>query len=222
MPEGQAGAVKELPLEAEASAAPVAGVPCDGMADRGQVDTDLVRSPGLQPDLEQRGSGQALEDREVGSRLAPAPAADGALLRRAVVAPERRVDRARARARVALDQRQIGALHLAGLDDRGEAPVSLWVARDDHEARGVLVESVHDSRPGVLTTAQKISQEVDERRAADARRGMDHEPGRLVDHGQALVDVHQVDTALVHGRPRSGARAISTSATAPAVIATSA
>ena len=53
MREGEAGGVEELALEAQAGHA-VDPVADDGQLDRGQVDADLVRPAGLEPDPEQR------------------------------------------------------------------------------------------------------------------------------------------------------------------------
>ena len=53
MPEAELGAVQELALEAVAAGVPVARVAADRMADRREVGADLVRAPGLQPDLDQ-------------------------------------------------------------------------------------------------------------------------------------------------------------------------
>ena len=115
-------------------------------------------------------------------RAARAPAAaDGPLLRRAVVAAERRVDRAGARSRAALDERQVGAPELAALDHRREAAVRLVVAGDDHQAGGVLVEPVDDPGPLGLAAAEQVAERVDEGGAAVAGRRVDHEPGGLVD-----------------------------------------
>jgi hypothetical protein len=54
MPEGEAGGVEELPVEAEVAGDPVHRVARDGKADRGEMDADLVRPPGLEPGMEER------------------------------------------------------------------------------------------------------------------------------------------------------------------------
>ena len=52
MRESQPTGVQELALEAEVAPRPVDGVAAHGQLDRLEVDTDLVRAAGLEPDLE--------------------------------------------------------------------------------------------------------------------------------------------------------------------------
>ena len=69
--EGQARGVQELaPQPEQRPASPYSGSPRDRVADRLQVDADLVRAPGLEAHAQQRRVGQRLLDLEVGDRLA--------------------------------------------------------------------------------------------------------------------------------------------------------
>ena len=105
----------------------------------------------------------------------------------APVAPDRRVDRAAARGRAALDERQVLALDLAALQRGLQAPVRLARARDDEQPRGVAVEAVDDPRPPLLPAARDAGQRLGERaRGVPARRVHD-DAGRLVDDEQVLV-----------------------------------
>ena len=64
--------VQELPFEAEVAGHPVHRVAADGQADRLEVNADLVRAAGLEPDLEQRALVEHLLDLEPRHRLARA------------------------------------------------------------------------------------------------------------------------------------------------------
>src|SRR6185437_5037136 len=62
--------VQELTLEAQLGAVAVHGVADHRRADRGQVDADLVRAPGLEHDPQERAAGQRLDELELGERVA--------------------------------------------------------------------------------------------------------------------------------------------------------
>ena len=51
--EAQPSRVQKLALEAEIAGSPVDGIAADGQVDRLEVDADLVRAAGLEPDVEQ-------------------------------------------------------------------------------------------------------------------------------------------------------------------------
>ena len=70
MCEGEAGRVEELAGQIVAIAGAVLKVAADGVADRGQVDADLVGSAGLEYDAEERRGREQLLDLEVGAGLA--------------------------------------------------------------------------------------------------------------------------------------------------------
>ena len=76
-----------------------------------------------------------------------------------------------------------------------------------------------------LAAAEQLAEHVDQRLAAVPGRRVDDQPGGLVDHREALVDVDE-PRLRAHGpvvaRLRRGAEAASTTTTTPAVIATSA
>ena len=85
--------MQELACEAVAARAPVALVGDDRVADRGEVDANLVGAAGLEPDLEQGVVSDHLHDLEVGHRRARRPPSHRPAFRGAVVATERSVDR---------------------------------------------------------------------------------------------------------------------------------
>src|SRR5436190_6522104 len=226
--EAEPGAVQELAGEAVAAGVAIAWITRQGMADRREVGADLVRAAGLQPRLDEGVPGQALDHPEMGARLSGGPTAHRPPRGAPEVAPEGGVDRPRARARLALDQRQVAALHLAPLDLGREAAVRLVPSGDDHQSRGVLVEPVDDPRAlRVAAAPEELSKHVDERRAAVPRGGVHDQAGRLLDHGQPLVGVDD-PRGGPHARSRSAPPCDSApsearrSHTAPSVIATSA
>ena len=114
--ERQARGVEELALEAEPPGRPVLGVADHRMADRLQVDADLVRAAGLEAHAQERRARQRLLDLEVrdAPRAASSVSVDIARAH-APVAADRRVDRARPRRRAALDEREVLAGDLARL-----------------------------------------------------------------------------------------------------------
>jgi len=62
--------------------------------------------------------------------------------------------------------------------------------RDDQEARGVAVEAMHDPRPALGAVGERCptgDQRVDQSVVPVTRRGVDHQAGRLVDHGEVIV-----------------------------------
>ena len=203
VPEPELGAVQELAGEAVAPGMPVARVARDRVADRGEVGADLVGAAGLQAHLDQGVRRQQLEHPEVGAGLARRAAANRPALGGPVVASQGGVDRPGSRARMALDQRQIGAPHLSRLDLPRQPAVGLVAARDEHQPGGVLVEAMDDPGPlRILAAGEQISQHVDERRAAVPRSRVDDQAGGLLDHRQPLVGVD--DARLeAHARRRA-------------------
>ena len=124
------------------------------MPDRLEVRADLVRAPRLEAHAQQRRRRQRLLELEVRARRARRVGVDRHARARAAVAPERRVDRAAARGRAALDERQVLAHDLARRERRLQAPVRLLALGDDEQARGVAVEAVHDPGPPRLAAGR--------------------------------------------------------------------
>ena len=128
---------------------PVGDVADQRVADRREVGADLVGAPGLQPRLQIGLGGEQLEHREVGARLARGGAGDRHPVPLPRRAPDRRVDRAGARARAALRPAPGRRARPRGAGPAAcEGAVRLVGAGDDHQAAGVLVEAVDD--PGAL------------------------------------------------------------------------
>ena len=87
-------------------------------------------------------------------------------------------------------QRRVGTPDPARGDRRAQPAVGQVGLGDDHEPGGVAVEPVHDTRAAFGARRQRRPpghQRVHQRVVPVARRGMHHQAGRLVDHGQVLV-----------------------------------
>ena len=163
-------------------------IAADRVPDRLEVHADLVRAPRVQAQAQQRGALQRPLEREVGARLARTGTAHGHARAHAWVASDRRLDRARARRRAPLDEREVLALD-PPLGERAlQAPVDLLVARHHEQARGAAVEAVHDAGalgvPAGLVARQHRCEQLGERVLAVAARGVHDEAGSLVDDEQ--------------------------------------
>ena len=180
------GGVQELALEAEAGNA-VDRVADDGQVDGREVDSDLVRAAGLEPDAEQRVLGEQLDDLEVRDRLVWRVGVQRLPRRLRPVAADRRLDPPCTRTRPPADERQVLALQPVPADERLQPAMRLLRPRHDQQPGSVAVEPVHDSRPLRLPAGRLAEERVDERPGLSPRAGMDDEPRRLVHDQQVLV-----------------------------------
>ena len=201
MREAQLAGVQRLPVQSQPGLAAVGRVGHQWMPDRGEVDADLVRPPGVQgaqqrTDRTVAGAGrQRAEHTHVGPRVAPARtcADDRHTHPRARVAPHRGIDGERGLRRHAVGQRQVGAMDFARRDRARERGHGRQGARDHHHARGVLVQPVHDARARQQRGRPVPRQQRIEHRARPvARCRVDHEASRLVDDEQVRVLVQHV------------------------------
>jgi hypothetical protein len=113
---------------------------------------------------------------------------------------------------MAPDERAVDALHLARLDLAREIAMRLFGARDEKKPRGSLVETMDD--PGALFPVRggkgaiAMEERVDQRAGAVAYRRMHHHAGGLVDHGDRVVLVDDVEGDRLgseYGRLAAGA-----------------
>src|SRR5262245_10552876 len=110
------------------------------------VHPDLVRTPGLQVDLQQAGEPMRLERLVVGDAR-PSGCGDGPLVVVLGMPADRRVDRARQRVGMTLDEGVVDLVDPAipeRLLETGVGPLGLG---HDHESAGADVEPVHDALP---------------------------------------------------------------------------
>ena len=90
---------------------------------------------------------------------------------------------------------------------RRETDVGAIVLGDDQQAAHVLVQPVDDARPQHAADARQAAgavgeQGIDQGAARMARRRMDHQARRLVEHEQVLVLEHDVERARLRLRQR--------------------
>ena len=139
----------------------------DRQPDRRQVDADLVRAAGLEPDVEQRVPAEQPLHLEVRDRLARGVRVERVARRLAPVAADRRLDPPGPRARPPAHERLVAPLELPGAHELLQLRVRLLAARDDEQARRVAVEPVDDAGPLlVLPTRGQADEPVHERAAS--------------------------------------------------------
>ena len=106
----------------------------------------------------------------------------------AQVPSDRRVYGARVLRQVAAEQRDVGAVDVAPLHGRDEAPVGLVAARHDQQPGRVLVEPVDDAGAHLVSAAGALGDEpLRERAVLVPRRRVHHHARRLVDDEQPVV-----------------------------------
>src|SRR5919201_536033 len=116
----------------------------DRVANRGEVDAELVGASGQQQRLDERPVAEALADREASLRRAAA-GTDGHALAMAWVAPDRRIDQPFVLADVAADEQQVVLLSCAALHLTLEVGRGGRGAPDHYQPRGIAVQAVDDA-----------------------------------------------------------------------------
>src|SRR5438270_336063 len=162
----------------------------DGMADRFEMDADLVRAAGAENAADHRGMAKLLDHFEIGDGVAAA-GDDGHALAVARIARDRRVDRAARLRWSSVNDGQILFAHGLGRPRGGEFAMRRVVLRDHHHAARVFVEPVDDSGTKLAANSAEIAhvkqKRVDERAVGVAGGGMDHHSGRFVDDHKIAV-----------------------------------
>src|SRR4051794_9184606 len=195
------------------------------MADRGEVDADLVRATRLEPRQRESVGREVLDHLEMSACIPRAGSLHRPLCSLLPVPAEWGVDRPGAATQPPLHQGGVLAHDLPGLDHPRELALGFVVASHEHQAGGVLVQAVDDPRPAALSAGGDALQQVHQRLALVRRRRMDHEAGRLLDHGQVVVEVDDetLGLGLHESLPRPSERSTSkSSSSTPTTIATSA
>src|SRR5256886_4764478 len=188
-----------------AAAERVLAIPHNRTPDVREMHANLMRASRTEPDAQQIAVRKLRDTRGVRDGMAAARR-DRHPLALFGVPRDRSFDVDRRLPQMSPHQRRVDALHLAAFDRRGETAVREIGLRDDEQSRRVAVEPVHDSRPAFRRPARQVGaaadQDVDEGVVPMPRAGMDDEAGRLVEHGEVLVLVHE---AQVRVRGRVGA-----------------
>ena len=158
----------------------------------GHVHADLVRSPGIQHALQQGMAPKPLAHAIVGTRLASARA-DRLPQPIDRMAAQWGIDRAPGD-HLAANQREVLPMHRAGPDHANQRSMSAQRSRHQHQARGVLVQSMHD--PGTRKRRQtgiEMQEGVLQRSCRLARTRMHHEASGLVEHEEVGIRVHDLE-----------------------------
>ena len=209
MVERQFGGMQCLARQTQHGPPAIQQVANQGVTARGHVHPDLVGAAGVQPAAHgadrtgRRAAGLRgrirLPDRQaldIGARRLAAVhhrhAQSGGR-----VAPDRCLDAGLLPGNAAMRQRQVDAAHLPRgnlAHQRGHRRQGLG---NHHQATGVLVEPVNDTRPRQDGGAGMVGQQAVEQCARPvARRRMHHQPDRFVDHQQLRI---LVDDGQRHG-----------------------
>src|SRR5690242_15537218 len=138
------------------------------MAHRGQVNADLVRSPGVEVTTQKRMGSLPLDDPVAGARV-PAAGDDGHPLALAWVPADRSLQLARVVLHPAARDGEICTAQGPVSQLRGEGTVRAVVAGGDDETRGSLVEAMDDPGPRLAAARRPLAaaaqERVDERTA---------------------------------------------------------
>src|SRR5437868_10979523 len=141
MPQPETPGVEHGTFEARLPAA-VLGVARHGVTERGEMDPDLMGSPGVEVTAQKRMGSLALDDLVPRPRE-PAARDDGHALALFRMAPNGSLELAGVVLDPAGDYGQVGTAERTVLQLGRQRPVARVVARDDDELRGPLVEPVH-------------------------------------------------------------------------------
>jgi hypothetical protein len=199
--------VEEVSLEVEGGGeagdevgCAVEGVADDGMAEGLGVDADLVGAAGLDVDLDEgegaEGSGETLDDMEVGDGGAAVSAASGHAGAADEVAGDGEADGGVVFFDMAVEEGDVSFGDLTAGEHVAEFAVSAVVFGDEDEAAGELVEAMDDAGAEVAADVREFG-EVEEESVDEgapvagvfgrAGASVDHHAGRFVDDGEVLV-----------------------------------
>ena len=118
------------------------------------------------------------------------------------MARDLRLDPSSARRGLAPDQRNILPAKIARPPMIGEllgqAAMRGVGLRRDHQPACVLIQPVNDPRPGNAANAGETfsamgNERVHERSVQVSRAGVNHQPGRLVDHDEAVILINHLE-----------------------------
>jgi hypothetical protein len=154
-----------------------------------QVNPDLMGSPGMQLEPEEIDHIESGDDEGIGPGGAAAPSDSHALSIMGVTG-EWGFDNQRAGIQVAPGECGIHSADPTGGDRCPQAAVRQIGLGHDHEARRVAIQPMHDPRAAFGAASESGAagdQGIDQRIVPMTRRGVHHQPGRLIDNGEMLV-----------------------------------
>ena len=162
----------------------------NGRAQGGEVDTDLVSTPGLDVAFH---AGKSIrkggKDFPMGDGAFSAGAQHGHLLAIGGAATNLRVERA-GRRRGTVDDGDVGLAEVVDGKGLGERLISTVVLSDDHDAGGIHIQPMDDAGALLATNATKVGampeESIDQSTVTVAAGGVDDQSGRFVE-GQKVV-----------------------------------
>src|SRR2546426_769475 len=189
---------------------PVERVADDGVADRREVDADLVGAPGQRLDFEQREVGEAPQRTIPGCGLA-GPDASGPHAHAVDGVAADGLHNLAARARYTpVNERDIRLVYFPLFELRRELPVSKVVLGHEHQTRSHLVQAMDDpwaqfpSRSG--KAADVVQQGVDQRAGFHPGAHVHHHSGGLIYDHQIVVFVDDRERQVFRHRAQFTAR----------------
>ena len=150
VPEDEPPGMEELAFKPEISCDAIGGIATHRQTDRLEVDADLVRSPCLEPDIEECVIPHCLANVEPRDRLSRSRRVERVAGAVAPVTSDRSLDSPRSRFRRTSHERGVRPLDLAGADHLLQQHVRLVRARHDEQSGRVTVEPMDDPRPVIV------------------------------------------------------------------------
>src|SRR5262250_551425 len=194
MHEAQSGRVEAESPERTGGPA-VLAIAHDGMADSRELHADLSPPPRAQRELEQARV-VAITEQPVARDGRFPLRARGGLHAQTPILHETALQRARLASHSSAHQRDVDALHAAGLELGLELTLRRLRLGEDEEARRLAIEAVHDEGPPARPLGREIVPEETIGRALALPLGGDaEEPGGLVDHHDVRVLMDEAQAA---------------------------
>jgi hypothetical protein len=198
MHEPQAGGMKGLALHAQYRRAPVNGVAHQGVPSRCQMHAYLMGAPGVQTAAQRAESVVPAYKLNIGACWL-AVMSHGHAYTGDRIAPDRSFNQELPSRHLPMRDRQVLTPHITSRQQAHKRRHRFKVLGDDHKARGVLVEPVHDASAGQVKRTLVVCQQAIEQRTAPMTCG------RVNDKTCGLVDHHDIGV-LVHDHQRHGLR----------------
>ena len=172
---------------------PIKRVADNGGAEGGEVDTDLVRAPGLDVAFH---AGKSIrkggKDFPMGDGAFSAGAQHGHLLTVGGATTNLRIECA-GRRRGAVDDGDVGLAEVVDGKGLGERLISTVVLSDDHDTGGVHIQPMDDAGALLATNATKVGampkESIDQSTVTVAAGGVDDQSGRFIEGQEIIVFV---------------------------------
>src|ERR1022692_3412539 len=176
---------------------PIETVASYRMADAGEVHADLVRTAGADAQFQKSEAHEAAEDAVFGPGGAAVAEAGGHARAAPRIARDGLFDAAAIRLHVAVNQRQVGLLHLPAGEQGGQRAMRGVVLGHQNHAAGEAVQAMHDAGPQIAAQRGKRLEAAEQR--VDQRAGM-HSGAGVHHHACGLVDGHEVLVFVEHAQ----------------------